>query len=404
MKRYLLLLPLIFVNALHAQQSTLETLYAAQEYDACLRQAQAMHAFEDIPTQTYLSLCAEKEGQDTVAIAALERIMFLEPDNVDAMLRLGRIYQRLRLEDQQALLTNSLKAYQLTPEQRTTLTTLVSKETPSLSKISARVSLGGGYDSDLNILPTTDVIASSYLRFAASLSFVHELESKNGWFVNGGANYQHQSNEAEHLYDIDYIDTHVGVGYKYATMTLTLPLYYRRLEYLDTDLLHEYGITPRLDMMLTKSTLLTLEAMIAKRDFLLESYTPKDFESVGGSLGGVWFFGPDFFFLKSTLKQIRQSNDLPDLFTAKDSYAIVTGGYYRFSSTLGTRVNYRYRVNDFNDYDRRDRNHAFVLALEWTLTKHWRLVGTYKHIVNLSDYDDADYRKHVSELALQYDY
>jgi len=399
-----ILLLLFSAYDLFAEKPTLKSLYTTQKYEACFEKAHDSNAFEDITTQSYLSLCAEKSGHDTIAIAALERILFLRPDDVDAMLRLGKIYQRLGLLQQQTLLTDSLVSYQLTPEQRTTLATLVAKEEPSLSKISARVTLGAGYDSDLNILPTRDVVASSYLRFAASASLVHELESPGGWFINAALQYQHQSNEAEQLYNMDFVDSRVGIGYRLDTMTVSLPLYYRRLRYLDSDLLHEYGVAPKVDMMLSKSMIVTVEAQLAKRDFLLESYRPKDFDLYGGSLSGVWLSGPDFLFVKGAFKNIRQSNDLPDLFTAKETYSLIAGGYYRLNSALGTRMNYRYRDSDFTDYARRDRNHALLLALEWTVSTHWRLVGTFKNIVNLSDFDAAYYRKQVSELALQYDY
>ncbi len=387
----------------------LKRLFQEQNYRKCYDSALSSHAFNDPATQCYLSQCAQKLGYDNMAIGALERILLLQPENVEAILELSKIYHRLGLAKQRDLVAASLKAYQLTPLQRTQLATLVSTEDQKLTAFSASISVGGGYDTNLNILPTEDEVESAYARVGIEMSFAHDLIKKGGWFLNGNFNYQHQSNESTHFFDYDFLSASAGLGYKMQGLSITVPLYYRRLFYLDTDLVQEYGFRPSVDIILSKSFILNVNGTLAKREFLSPVEEGKNFESYGGGIGGLWIFGGDFIYLNGKYKNFTETKNQPTIFTAKHNYLLSTGGNYSLNEMLRIRFRYRFRDDNFDDFyeadnKRHDTNHAATLGLDIILGEHWMVIPLYRYVANLSNYDPATYHKQVTELSLQYNY
>lgn len=402
------LLILLLLHVSHASDM-FQALIDQHKYQECYDKALLNNTFDDASTQMYLSQCADKIGHTNMAIAALERVLFLEPDNVDAMLSLTQIYHRLELEEQKSIVSDSLDRYQLTPEQRTRLNTLSAKKEEELSQFSATVALSAGYNTNLNILPTPEIIESAYMSFYTALSYVHEITEKGAWFLSSNLEYLHKSNESAHYFDIDYGALNAGVGYKFKRATLVLPVYYRRLAYLDQDLAQEYGLAPKLDISISKRFILSLNAVAGKREFTASPYSEGNFEMIGGGLGGLWLFGKDFLYLKGAYNHYSPTQAQPSLFTAKGNYLVATGGTYNVSTTISSSLRYLYRVNDFSNpfiaaTERYDHNHALKLSLQYKLGLHWKCVASYENGANFSNYDDAAYRKHVSELSLQYDY
>jgi len=387
----------------------LKHLYETQRYKECYDNALSSYAFDDLAAQCYLSQCAQKIGHNTMAIGALERILILQPDNIEAILELTDIYHRLGLTKQRDLTAASLKAYQLTPAQRTQLATLVSTKTEKLSAFSARLSTGGGYDTNLNILPTEEKIGSAYARVNLNMSFVHDLIDAGGWLINGNINYLHQTNKSAHLFDMDLFSASAGVGYKLNNFSISVPLYYRRLFYLESDLVQEFGLKPSVDIMLSKSFILNLNSALIKRQFLTPTEEGKNFEMFGGGIGGIWLFNGNFIYLTAQYKHFTGTKNQPTIFTAKDNYIFSTGGNYLLSPMLRIHSRYRYRANHFDDFyeqnnRRQDTNHALTLGIDFILSEHWKIIPLYRYIANLSNYAPATYHKQVSELSLEYNY
>ncbi len=344
-----------------------------------------------------------------MAIGALERILLLQPENIEAILELTDIYHRLGLNKQRDLMAASLQAYQLTPLQRTQLATLVSTKDQKLSAFSTSISVGGGYDTNLNILPTEDEVESAYARVGIEISFAHDLVKKGGWFVNGSFNYLHHTNKSAHLFDIDFLNTSAGLGYKMKGLSITVPLYYRRLFYLETDLLQEYGVKPSVDIILSKSFILNVNGILAKREFLSAAYEGKSFESYGGGIGGIWLFGGNFIYINGKYRSFTETKDQPTIFTAKDNYVFSVGGNYLLNEMLRVQFRYRLRNDHFDDFyeagnKRDDTNHAVTFGLDFIMNEHWKIIPLYRYTANLSDYAPATYHKQVTELSLQYNY
>jgi len=403
---------LTFIIFLHVSLSakSLELLFEEKKYQECYDIALAQYKLDDVNAQKYLAQCAEKLGRDNMAIAALERILFIEPENIEAMLSLSKIYHRLNLNKQKELVTDTLDTYELTPDQRTRLKTLTLTKKENLSTLSARVSLGAGYDSNLNILAVSnEEISSAYMRFNAALSYIHDLSEKGAWFFTSNLNYLHQSNESSSLHNIDFAAVDAGIGYKFSRATLSLPFYYKRLYYLQEDLVQEYGLSPKLDISLSKSFILTLNALISKREFMPNDFIPSDFEMWGAGVGGLWLFGRDFIYLKGLYKEFTPSHNEASIFTDKKSYSFNSGGLYNFSKTISSKINYLFRQNNYSNVfidntKRHDTHHALTLSMSYRLSQHYKAIALYKNSANFTNYEFANYRKQLIELAIQYNY
>jgi hypothetical protein len=401
-----------FIISLHVNLSAkdLKLLFEEKRYKECYDTALSEYKLDDVSAQNYLSQCAEKLGRDNMAIAALERILFIQTDNIEAMISLTQIYNRLDLDKQKALVTNTLDTYQLTPEQRTRLNTLSLAQRESLSTLNASISLGTGYDSNLNILAASnEEIPSAYIHFNAALSYIHDLSEKGGWFIVSNLNYLHQSNETNSYYNIDFIIANAGVGYKFSRATLTLPLYYKRLNYLQEDLVQEYGLSSKLDISISKSFILSLDALIAKREFISNSFIPSDFEMWGAGAGGLWLFERDFIYLKALYKDFSPSHNKPSIFTDKQNYSFSSGGLYNLSNTIASKINYLFRQNEYSNVfidntKRHDTHHALSLSINYRLSKHYKAIALYKNSANFTNYEFANYRKQLVELSMQYNY
>jgi len=403
---------LFFIIFLHVSLNAnkLKLLFEEKKYKECYDIALAEYTLDDINAQNYLSQCAEKLGRNNMAIAALERILFIEADNIEAMFSLTQIYHRLDLDKQKNLITDTLDTYELTPDQRTRLNTLSLAKKESLSTLSARITLGAGYDSNLNILSTSnEEIPSAYINFNAALSYVHDLSEKGGWFFVTNLNYLHQSNKTDSFYNINFIAVDAGVGYKFSRSTLTLPLYYKRLNFLQEDLVQEYGLSPKLDITISKSFILTLNTLISKREFMPNSFIPSDFEMWGAGAGGLWIFGRDFIYLKGLYKEFTPSHNEPSIFADKKSYSFSGGGLYNFSKIISSKINYLFRQNGYSNVfidntKRHDTHHALSLSINYRLSKHYKAIALYKNSANFTNYEFANYRKQLVELAIQYNY
>ena len=403
--KYLLVILILLHVSIFADDLT--ALYKNRNYQECYKKALNKTSYSDINTELILGRCAKETDHTNMAIAAFERVLFLEPDNIDAMLELTQIYDELKLEKQKNIISNSLNNYQLTPEQRSRLNTLSKEE--DFSSFEARVILGAGYDTNLNILPLEGEADSAYVRFNTAFSFVHELDERGGWFLLSDINYLHQSNESEHFYDIDFISVSAGVGYKFLTSSIKIPLYYKRLFYLKEDLVHEFSLQPKLDISISKDFIYSLGVEVAKREFIADEYYDNNFEMIGGSMSTLWLFGADMIYLKGIYKHFISTKSQPTIFTAKDNYFLSAGGTYNFTKKFASKLNYFFRNSDYADTfiqgtKRHDKNHTFNLDAEYKIDKHFKSVLLFKYSSNISNYHPASYHKQLYELYVEYDY
>ena len=370
------------------------------------------------PTHIEAGECYEKEGNTNLAQAAYERAILEDDNNVKARMKLAELYNAMQMKEQaDALLLNvNVNDSQLTPEQRTSLATLKSTEVESTSTFRARVSLDAGFDSNINISPILDDIGSTiiesetatlFARLRADVSYLHDLSSSGSWFLRTDANFYYQTNASAHYYDAAYGRIYAGGGYRGSDFSLYVPLFYDRLNYLDRDLLQEAGVRPDLDIQLTKSFILNINALYSARRYLQTSDQLRDDDILSAGAGLFWLKGKDMAYIKTRYENYSAINDNSIAFTNKSMYYGMIGGIYSVKDLLDLRLNYQYRYGDFEEVtagEREDSNHDVTFALERDIIKELRLRAQYRYVKNISNYDLADYDKNEMMLGIIYNY
>ncbi len=368
------------------------------------------------PTHIQAGECYEKEGNTNLAQAAYERAI-LEDDNSDkARLKLAALYTSMQMKEQADALLVSVNDTQLTPEQRSSLAVLRTTESESISSFRARVGLDLGYDSNINISPFSDDLATNpvdgatetlFSRVRADLSYLHDLSSPGGWFLRADANFYYQDNASAHYYDALYGRVYGGGGYRGTNYSLYIPLFYNRLGYLDRDLLQETGLLPDLDIQLSSTFILNFNAMYSARRYIQSSDQLRDDDILSAGAGLFWLEGRDMAYIKARYENYSSINNNAIAFTDKAMYYGMLGGLYSIKNILDLRLNYQYRYGDFEEVaagHREDSNHDVRFSLEYDILEELRLRAQYRYVTNISNYDLAEYDKNEMMLSIIYNY
>ena len=358
--------------------------------------------------------CYEKEGNANLAQAAYERAIIEDQENTQARLKLAAYYNNLKMHKQANALLKNINRTQLTPAQRTALSTLKEQDAP-LSHFRAKTTLGLGYDSNINISPQIDNLPASlepetatlFTRVKADLSYLHDLTSRGGWFLRTDANIYYQNNNDAHTYDALYGRVFAGGGYYGKGYSLYLPLYYDRLNYLDRDLLQESGLKPSINVELPNNFITNVTTSYGIRRYIQDQDQLRDDDIVRASLALIWLEGKDMAYIRGRYELYTARYDNAYTFTNKQMYYAQIGGIYAVANIFDVRVNYQYRYGDFEkaqDLKRDDQNHDAKVALERDLIANLRMSIHYRYLHNESNYDLATYTKHETMLGLTYVY
>ena len=379
-------------------------LLVSTTYADCLSQSSSLEQ----------GACYEKEGNANLAQAAYERALIEDQGNTQARLKLAAHYNKLKMHKQANALLKNINHTQLTPAQKTSLSTLKEQETP-LSHFRSKTTLNLGYDSNINISPQIDNLpaalkpetATLFTRFKADLSYLHDLTSRGGWFLRTDANLYYQNNNDAHTYDALYGRIFAGAGYYGQGYSLYVPLYYDRLNYLDRDLLQESGLKPSLNIELPNNFITNVTTSYGIRRYLQSQDQLRDDDIARASLALIWLEGKDMAYLRGRYEHYTARYDDAYIFTNKQMYYVQVGGIYAIESILDIRLNYQYRYGDFDkeqNLKRDDQNHDVKVSLERDLIANFRIHLQYRYLNNQSNYELATYTKHETMLGVTYVY
>lgn len=367
-------------------------------------------------TEIAMGECYEKEGNTNLAQAAYERAVLEDENNLRARLKLAALYSSMQMQEQAKAVLADVNDYQLTPEQRTSLAAFQRNEAASLSTFRARAELDLGYDSNINISPVTEDLLSGtvpgqrptlFSRLRADASYLHDLTAVGGWYLRSDANFYYQDNASAHYYDALYGRAYAGGGYRGSRYSLYVPLFYDRLHYLDRDLLQEIGIRPDLDVQLSDSYLININAAYTARRYLQSSDRLRDDDILSAGAGIFRIKGREMAYLKGRYENYTATHDDPIAFTDKTLYYGMVGAIYPLYDRIDLHLDYRYRYGDFEKVPaghRVDQNHDLACAAEYDIVRHLRLRAQYRYVSNLSNYEPAEYIKNEMMLGIVYNY
>ena len=369
------------------------------------------------PTDLEVGKCYEKEGNKNLAQAAYERAIIEDVNSSQARIDLANLYRSMKMKKASVALLKDLDNVQLTPAQRTSLKAVQDRSSTHLNVFKARASLNAGYDSNINVSPNDTVAVdynntesekgSLFTRLRADLSYLHDLGSAGGWFARSDFNFYYQNNASAHDYDLLYGRIYAGGGYRGENYTLYIPLFYDRMEYLDKDLLQEYGVRPDLTFNVVDKFYINMNASYTQRRFIQEIDRSRSDDIAGGGIGFFWIDDLFMGYFKTRYENYSAVESPAAAFTDKTRLYAKVGGFYTFDEVADLHLEYQYRFEDydkFEDIDRSDSNHDLRCSLKHRFSEHFLVSGAYHYTNNLSTYTLAEYVKHEMLLGVEYNY
>jgi hypothetical protein len=383
---------------------------------------------QELTDDVAIGSCYEQEGNINLSQAAYERALFYNKDNTEAKMKLIDLYRSEGMDKDADALLATVDERQLTPQQRTTLATLRGAERDN-GTFRARVTLDLGYDDNININHiydttfTTDAQGTRFLRFNADLSYQYDFSDANGWFLRSDANLYHQYNldfesdfVGSHYYDTLYGRLYAGGGYATKNISIYVPLFYDRLNYLNVDLFSEIGVRPDFNMMFAKMFVLNVNMLYSKRSYERNIDKMRDDSILALESGFYWIQNRDNAYAKIRYEKYtpQDANAIPlgtKVFVDKALASLTLGGLYSITNIMDIRAQLLYRKGDFKEIPlffgslkRDDTTKDVQLSFERDLTKELRAHIQFHYLDNDSNYNQAIFTKKEALIGLVYNY
>ncbi len=414
MKKTLTLLCAVQIT-LSAGVPEMQTLYDQKKYEAVIDEAQkSTSEYGDVKLHLLWAKSAEALGKDEMAMSAYERVLMLDPDNVEVRVYMASFYANTNRDELADEMSKSTENYQLTPEQRMSLETL---EKDDLEDFKGSASIAMGYDSNINVSPGDldlpqfgEAIGARFTQFRANISYTHDLDEKGGWYLRSDADIFYQTNAGESYYNLFAGSANIGLGYRNDLYDALLPVSYGRVNYLDRDLLESVSAAPRINVALSKSLIGNINARYTQRNYLHEADKNRDDTITGIGLGLYWLFEKNFAYMSTNYDDYVAKYSESLRFTDKETTRITMGINYNIEEWFIARLDYRYRHEKYDDfiessqYKRNDDYHQTEFKVSKMLDDTMELSLLYRYIKNNSNYDLAEYTKYITMLGLQYNF
>jgi len=400
---------------LFAGVADMQTLYDQKKYRQVITEAQKSTSEYGNPKLHLLwAKSAEALGEDEMAMSAYERVLMLNPDDSEVRVHLVKFYAGSDRDELADEMSKSTENYQLTPAQRMSLDTL---EKDDLQKFKASASIAMGYDSNINVSPDDlnlpefgEEIDTMFTQFQASLSYIHDLDEKGGWYVRSDADIFYQNNADASYYNLFAGSANIGLGYNNDLYDALLPISYSRIHYLDRDLLESISIDPRINFTLSKSFIGNINARYTQRSYLEEIDKNRDDTVTGIGLGLYWLFEKNFAYISTNYDSYDAKYSDSLRFTDKETTRVAMGINYNVEEWFIARFDYRYRYGKYNDSiedsgdKRSDDYHQAEFKVSRMLTDTMEASLLYRYSKNNSNYELAEYDKDIVMLGIKYNF
>jgi len=361
--------------------------------------------------------CELKLGNEDAAISAYERVLIYYPNNLEAVTALARLYSKNHMNFESEKLKQSLDNSRLTPQQRQVVSKLLDNEKTLIStRLSA--TLNYGYDDNLNFgiyVPQfgkkLNNIESSFNSFSFNGNHINELDEVGGFSLQGNWNFYVQNNKNAHYYDVLYGSVDAGVGYGTSTMLLYLPLVYRHMETLDTYLYEQYGIAPRLTLVLGKSLLMNVDLKYLRKRYIDNFRKDGDDTLSNLAVGLYQFYGKNYIYAQAKYNHFNADSITPVPFVNYNYFQFFAGASYELEGIAILDVNYQYgkghyqdHINNISNIERSDDFNQINVSVQRELINKLTIITSYNYTNNNSNYQTASYSKQILTIGVQYNY
>ena len=409
---------------LHASYKKAQSYYDNKEYALAIQEAKSStDEYANPKLHLVWAKSAEALGLTKDAMSAYERVAMLDAEDSSSRVALVKIYNKTGRTALADALMQELKNYTLTPQERNSLKLLKHSTT---SSIEADATLSIGHDSNINVstdgrtLDTIDPtvshegeIATLFSRVDARVSYVHDLESKGGWYLRGDAKLYYQNNFDAPLYNMFVGDFEAGVGYASSGYTLYLPVAYSYVHYLDVPLITQINLQPRANITLAQDWILNLNLKYTNRDYTESKYKGMSDSSYGGGAGLYYVFGKNYLLGRVLYENFNSQEELHFYYIDRSVLTLNAALNYRLSSWLVGKFDYRYRRGEYKDRSdvadttsalRADNYNQVEVKLSHSFTKNYELYLCERYAKNSSNYLLAEYTKNIVMFGLRANY
>ncbi|MCD6598221.1 MAG: DUF560 domain-containing protein [Bacteroidales bacterium] len=414
MKKTLTLLCAVQITLL-AGVPEMQILYDQKKYEAVINEAQkSTSEYGDVKLHLLWAKSAEALGENEMAMSAYERVLMLDPDNVDIRVHMTNFYASMERDELADEMSKSMENYQLTPAQRMSLESF---EKDDLQDFKGSASMALGYDSNINVSPGDldlpqfgEEIGARFTQFRANISYTHDLDEKGGWYLRSDADIFYQTNAGASYYNLFAGSVDIGLGYRNDFYDVLLPVSYGRVNYLDRDLLESVSVDPRINFALSKSLIGNINARYTQRNYLHEADKKRDDSITGIGLGLYWLFDKNFAYFSTNYDNYDAKYSESLHFTNKETTRITMGINYNVEEWFIARLDYRYRYAKYDDLiedslnKRSDDYHQTEFKVSKMINDKLEASLLYRYIKNNSNYDLAEYNKDITMLGLQYNF
>ena len=413
--RLVILLTMLSSIALASYENS-EHFYKNGEYQKSIDEAKSSFDEYSNPKLHLLwAKSAEALGHTGEAMSAYERVAMLDENDSESRVALLKIYQKSSRNELAKEMRKKLQNYHLTPAQRSSLNLLKGS---NIDSFKAQAMLGVGYDSNINVSATGSDLDDYYnttgisgekstlfSRFNGSLSYINEFEEKGSWYIRGDARLYYQNNSDAHFYDMFVGTLEAGVGYSGDGYTLYLPLGYDRVNYLDVDLLSQVRVAPTVNITLSQSYILNLNAKYATRAYSKSIYEGMDDSSYGIGAALYYLFDKNYAYTKVDYGNFSSTQEIHNSYLDKSMFTLSLGLNYALSTWLVAKVDYRYRKGSYDETtDRADNYKQIELKLSHYFADNYELFISDRYAKNSSNYLPAEYKKNIFMFGISANY
>ncbi len=395
-------------------------------YDQAIEEAKASTSEYTNPELHLLwAKSALSLGHLNEAIAAYERVIILDENNTDAKIELLKLYTQTSRNELAQILYDELLNTSLTAKQKNMIQSIYKK---NLSSVDSKISLALGYDTNINVSPTSSVIddylgstgssgeeSTLFTRLNGNVNYTNELEDNGEYYFKSDLNLYAQNNFDAHLYDLYIGSLSAGIGFSKSNFNLYLPLGYTRLYYLDKDFLQEISLKPKISMMFSKNLIFNLNASYKKRNYVQAEDTYRDDSSLSGALGLVYLLAKNYIYFNASYESYTADTSATLSYLDKDIITLDLILNYTLTPALKTKVSYRYRDAQYSDYaitsattlsssKREDTYNKVGLSFVYSFSKNYEIYLSNDYIKNDSNYVLAQYSKNITMFGIHLKY
>jgi len=377
-----------------------------------------------------LGIAALDAGEPERAVFALERVLALQPDNLQARAEIARAYFEIGERDTAKREFEAVRSRDIPGEVRGTIDRFLSAiEAARKRRFSAYVEIAGGHDSNVNsatsasqvavpffggaivqLAPGTTRIKDDFWSLTAGLSFVNEVAAN--WSLVGSASYYGKYNADETRFDTDTLDGALGLRWSKDSNALTAALQVQRYN-VDGDSFRESaGGVVQWQHDLSQQTQVSLFAQLADLSYPDPSQSIRDARRTifGVATAHAYAGGsPVVFASVYGGEEKEDAQNVPHL--GHKPVGVRTGAQWRLAPGMHLFVNASVEKRTYGGNDplflveREDTQVDASVVLNYTIrATKWSLRPQLTFTDNDSNIDIYTFRRTVAQLGLRRDF